>query len=86
MIAAVVGDVSKPEDARSMIQAAVDRYGRLDVLVANAGDHPPADVIEASPEDWDQVMAVDGRGMFLSCKYAIEAMLKTGGGSIICLS
>src|SRR5262249_53239192 len=39
-----------------------------------------------TPEDWDEVMAVDGRGMFLTCKYAIEEMLKTGGGSIVCLS
>jgi NAD(P)-dependent dehydrogenase (short-subunit alcohol dehydrogenase family) len=83
---AVVGDVSKPEDARSMIEAAVDHYGRLDVLVANAGVIPLRSITEATPEDWDEVMAVDGRGMFLSCKYAIEAMLKTGGGSIVCLS
>jgi NAD(P)-dependent dehydrogenase (short-subunit alcohol dehydrogenase family) len=85
-IAAVVGDVSEPEDAKSMVQAAVDRYGRLDVLVANAGVIPLLTIVEASPEDWDEVMAVDGRGMFLTCKYAIEAMLKTGGGSIVCLS
>src|SRR5512132_1882578 len=85
-LVAVVGDVSKPEDARSMIEAAVDHYGRLDVLVANAGVIPLRSITEATPEDWDEVMAVDGRGMFLSCKYAIEAMLKTGGGSIVCLS
>jgi NAD(P)-dependent dehydrogenase (short-subunit alcohol dehydrogenase family) len=86
VVAAVVGDVSKPEDAKRMIEAAVDRYGRLDVLVANAGVIPLQSILEASPEDWDDVMAVDGRGMFLSCKYAIEEMLKTGGGSIVCLS
>jgi NAD(P)-dependent dehydrogenase (short-subunit alcohol dehydrogenase family) len=85
-IAAVVGDVSEPEDAKSMVQAAVDRYGRLDVLVANAGVIPLLTIVEARPEDWDEVMAVDGRGMFLTCKYAIEAMLKTGGGAIVCLS
>jgi NAD(P)-dependent dehydrogenase (short-subunit alcohol dehydrogenase family) len=83
---AVVGDVSKPEDAKRMMVAAVERYGRLDVLVANAGILPLRNITEATPEDWDEVMAVDGRGMFLSCKYAIEEMLKTGGGSIVCLS
>jgi len=82
----VVGDVSSPEDARSMVEAAVERYGRLDVLVANAGVIPLLTITEATPEDWDEVMAVDGRGMFLSCKYAIEAMLTTGGGAIVCLS
>ena len=83
----VVGDVAVEADARSMIRAAVDAYGRLDVLVANAGIIPLGDVLESSVADWDNVFAIDGRGMFLTCKYAIEAMTKTGGGgSIICLS
>jgi NAD(P)-dependent dehydrogenase (short-subunit alcohol dehydrogenase family) len=85
-VAPVVGDVASPDDARAMIEAAVDAYGRLDVLVANAGLIPLQNILEATPEDWDEVMAVDGRGMFLTCKYAIEAMLKTGGGTIVCLS
>ena len=85
----VVGDVSVDADARRMIRTAVDRFGRLDVLVANAGIIPLNDVLEATAEDWDRVMAVDGRGMFLTCKYAIEAMLANrdpAGGSIVCLS
>jgi NAD(P)-dependent dehydrogenase (short-subunit alcohol dehydrogenase family) len=85
-VEAVVGDVSVPDDARRMIQAAVDHFGRLDVLVANAGIIPLGDILESTVEDWDQVMAVDGRGMWLTCKYAIEAMLSTGGGSIVYLS
>jgi NAD(P)-dependent dehydrogenase (short-subunit alcohol dehydrogenase family) len=82
----VVGDVSVEEDARRMIAAAADRFGRLDVLVANAGVIPLGDVMETTTADWDRVMAVDGRGMFLTCKFAIEAMLPTGGGAIVCLS
>ena len=82
----VVGDVSIPDDARRMIDAAVERFGRIDVLVANAGIIPLGSITESSVDDWEAVMAIDGRGMFLTCKYAIEAMLKTGGGSIVCLS
>jgi NAD(P)-dependent dehydrogenase (short-subunit alcohol dehydrogenase family) len=83
----VVGDVSKDADVRRAVTAAVERWGSLDILVANAGIIPLLDVTEATGDDFDAVMAVDGRGMFLSCKYAIEAMLQTGtGGSIVCLS
>ncbi len=82
----VAGDVSVPDDARRMILAAVERYGRIDILVANADVIPLNTIVEATPEDWDYVMDIDGKGMFLTCKYAIEEMLKTGGGSIVCLS
>jgi NAD(P)-dependent dehydrogenase (short-subunit alcohol dehydrogenase family) len=82
----VVGDVSVEDDARQMIGAAADRFGRLDVLVANAGIIPLGDAMEVTTAGWDEVMAIDGRGMFLTCKFAIEAMLPTGGGAIVCLS
>ncbi|MGH8794796.1 MAG: SDR family NAD(P)-dependent oxidoreductase [Stackebrandtia sp.] len=83
----VVGDVSDADDARRMIRAAVDFAGGLDVLVANAGVIPLSEVLETSVDDWDHVMAVDGRGMFLTCKYAIEEMHRTGrGGAIVTLS
>jgi NAD(P)-dependent dehydrogenase (short-subunit alcohol dehydrogenase family) len=85
-VVTVTGDVADPADARRMITTAVERYGRLDVLVANAGIIPLLNIADATPEDWDQVMAVDGRGMFLTCKYAIEQMVVNDGGSIVCLS
>ena len=65
----VAADVSKQEDVRKMIAAAVEQYGRLDIAVANAGIIPLASVVEATPADWDEVMSIDGRGMFLTCKY-----------------
>jgi NAD(P)-dependent dehydrogenase (short-subunit alcohol dehydrogenase family) len=76
-------DFTKIDD---LAAALYERYGRLDILVANAGVIPLRTIIEATPADWDEVMGVDGRGMFLTCKYAVEQMLKTGGGSIVCLS
>jgi NAD(P)-dependent dehydrogenase (short-subunit alcohol dehydrogenase family) len=83
----VVGDVSRAADVRRMVAAAEEGYGRLDVAVANAGVIPLLDVTQAEAEDFDQVMAVDGRGMFLTCKYAIEAMLRAGrGGALVCVS
>lgn len=85
-VVTVVGDVSKEDDARAMIMAAVGAYGRVDCVVANAGIIPLDDVLHTSVEAWDEVMRIDGRGMFLTCKFAIEQMLKTGGGSIVCLS
>ena len=85
-VAVVTADVSQPEDVRQMINTAVEQYGRLDIAVANAGIIPLASVVEATPQDWDEVMAIDGRGMFLTCKYAIEQMLINGGGSVVCLS
>jgi NAD(P)-dependent dehydrogenase (short-subunit alcohol dehydrogenase family) len=88
-VAVVTADVSKPEDAHRMINVAIEQYGRLDIAVANGGIIPLASVVEATPHDWDEVMAIDGRGMFLTCKYAIEQMLINDGGSsgsIVCLS
>ncbi len=85
-VRSVVGDVSRTEDARAMIADCVENFGRIDILVANAGVIPELDLFAATPEDFDHVMAVDGRGMFLTCKFAAEAMLEAGGGAIVCLS
>ncbi len=87
-VVSVVGDVSVVDDAKRIIGAAVESFGRVDVLVANAGVIPLNNIVDATPEDWDHVMAVDGRGMFLTCKFAVEAMLEQEdpGGSIVCLS
>src|SRR4028119_245304 len=87
-VVSVVGDVSDVDDAGRIIGAAVESFGRGGGLVANAGLIPLNSIVDATPEDWDHVMAVDGRGMFLTCKFAIEAMLEQEdpGGSIVCLS
>lgn len=81
-----VGDVSQEADAEAMIEAATRTWGRLDCLVANAGVIPLSTVDQTTVEDWDHVMAVDGRGMFLTCRAAIRVMAHQGSGSIVNLS
>jgi NAD(P)-dependent dehydrogenase (short-subunit alcohol dehydrogenase family) len=78
-------DVSREADAKAMVDHAVATYGRLDVLYNNAGIMPEADhsVIDTDVDTWDKVMAVNVRGVFLGCKYAIPAMIEGGSGSII---
>lgn len=81
----VRADVSRPAEARAMVEAAEETYGRLNVLFNNAGIFPAADgsVLETDEETWDQVMRVNLKGVFLGCKYGIPALLRAGGGSII---
>lgn len=81
----VRADVSREADAKAMVEHAVATYGRLDCLYNNAGVMPEADhsVIDTDVATWDQVMAVNVRGVFLGCKYGIPAMIEAGGGSII---
>jgi NAD(P)-dependent dehydrogenase (short-subunit alcohol dehydrogenase family) len=82
---AVVADVSREDDARRMVDHAVASFGRVDVLYNNAGIMPAADhsVVDTDVATWDAVMAVNVRGVFLGCKYAIPRMVDQGSGSII---
>ena len=81
----VHADVSKEADAEAMVAAAVERFGRLDVLYNNAGIMPGDDgsVHLTTEEVWDKVLAVNVKGVAFGCKYGIPAMLESGGGSII---
>jgi NAD(P)-dependent dehydrogenase (short-subunit alcohol dehydrogenase family) len=78
-------DVSSETDAKAMVDHAIDRFGRVDVLYNNAGIMPEADhsVTDTEVAIWDQVMAVNVRGVFLGCKYAIPRMVEQGSGSVI---
>src|SRR5204863_5208543 len=82
---ALRADVSKAADCKAMVQAAVERYGRLDILDNNVGISVRADVLEVTEEQWDKVMAVNVKSIVLTSKYAIPQMIK-GGGSIINIS
>jgi len=76
-------DVSDEEAVKAMIQATVDRYGTLNILVNNAGIGVYKSITEATSEEFDRCLAVNLKGVFLCSKYAIPHMQAAGGGSII---
>jgi NAD(P)-dependent dehydrogenase (short-subunit alcohol dehydrogenase family) len=76
-------DVADAASVEAMVQLAVSRYGRLDVLFNNAGTLRPGTAVQLAVEDWDFVMAVNVRSVFLGAKFAIPHMVAQGGGSII---
>ncbi|MGI9597572.1 MAG: SDR family NAD(P)-dependent oxidoreductase [Acidimicrobiales bacterium] len=80
---AIEADVSQAGDVERMVEQTVAEHGGLDVLFSNAGTIRPGTVVELSVDDWDLVMAVNVRSIFLGGKYAVPAMLERGGGSII---
>jgi cyclopentanol dehydrogenase len=79
-------DVSSAQDWQRVVAAAIDRFGRVDVLVNNAGILLLKPLEETEEAEWDRVMAVNARSVFLGCKYILPAMRKAGGGSIVNVS
>jgi len=79
-------DVSLQADVEAMIAETLRTYGRIDMLVNNAGVNFVKPFEEVSPEDWDRVVNVDLRGTYMCSRCAVIEMLKTGGGSIINIS
>jgi NAD(P)-dependent dehydrogenase (short-subunit alcohol dehydrogenase family) len=79
----VLGDVSRLPDCREAVDQTVGAFGRLDVLFNNAGIVRRASVMETSEADWDRVMAVNVKSIFLMSRSAIPVMQKSGGGAIV---
>jgi NAD(P)-dependent dehydrogenase (short-subunit alcohol dehydrogenase family) len=79
-------DVSQEEQVKAMVQAALDKFGRIDVLVNNAGVGVYKSVLDASSEDWDHCLAVNLKGQFLCSKYVIPHMQEVGKGAIVNIS
>ena len=76
-------DVADAGDVERMIAVAVDTYGGLDALFNNAGTLRPGTAVDLAVADWDHVMAVNVRSVFLGAKFAVPAMVARGGGTIV---
>jgi NAD(P)-dependent dehydrogenase (short-subunit alcohol dehydrogenase family) len=81
----LIADVSKDDDVVSIVAAAEEAFGRVDVIFNNAGImHPDdGDAVGTGEAIWDLTMEVNAKGVFLGCKYGIPALRRAGGGSII---
>ena len=77
------GDVTRGGDCQKAVQTTIDQLGGLDILFNNAGTIRRADVVETSEDEWDEVMAVNVKSVFLMSKYAVPVMVERGGGVII---
>jgi NAD(P)-dependent dehydrogenase (short-subunit alcohol dehydrogenase family) len=82
----VLLDVSSEEAWKNAVNEAVSRYGKLDILVNNAGIYRAHNVEETTADEWDLVMDINAKGVFLGTKHAIPAMRDAGGGSIVNIS
>jgi NAD(P)-dependent dehydrogenase (short-subunit alcohol dehydrogenase family) len=83
---AVAADITRAADCAAMVQTALDRYGRLDLLDNNVGIGSRGTVVEESEESWRRVMQVNVETMYLTAKHAIPAMRRAGGGAIVNVS
>jgi NAD(P)-dependent dehydrogenase (short-subunit alcohol dehydrogenase family) len=84
---AVTTDVTDPAAVQRLVDRALSAYGRLDVAFNDAGaGHMPVPLAELALEDFDRALAVNARGIFLSMKYEIAAMIPAGGGAIVNMS
>jgi NAD(P)-dependent dehydrogenase (short-subunit alcohol dehydrogenase family) len=81
-----VADVTDASQCDAMVRAALDQWGQVDILVNNVGIPTVGTVVDTSEEDWDRSIAINLKSAFLSAKYAIPAMIESGGGSIINIS
>ncbi|WNG34880.1 SDR family oxidoreductase [Archangium minus] len=82
-IAPLVGDVSKEETARRAVALAIERFGKVDILVNNAARILNKLAVDMTVEEWDSIMAVNARGMFVHAREALRVMIPKRGGSIV---
>ena len=80
-------DTSSPDQARALVEMALESHGRLDILVNNAAiDAPPGNVWDLPDDEWERTIAVNLSGVFYCSRAALQPMLKAGSGCIVNLS
>jgi 2-hydroxycyclohexanecarboxyl-CoA dehydrogenase len=79
-------DISSEEQCRGFARAAIDSFGRIDVLVANAGVRVFGTLLEATEDDWDRILAVNLKGTGFSCKAVLPRMIEQGSGALVLIS
>ncbi len=82
----VVGDLTEEATAQQLIQTAVDRFGRIDILVNNVGGSRNAKIWEMTAENWDFVLRLNLRSTFLCTRHAVPHMMQQRSGKIVCIS
>lgn len=83
---AVAGDAADERDATKVVDQAMARFGQLNVVFANAGISRHYTVAEMPISDWDEVIRVNLRGVFLTCRFSTSALIASGGGAIVTMS
>jgi len=82
----VTGDIASEDDVKKIFDASISAFGRVDIIVANAGIHLRKSVINTTVADWDKMMEINLRGTFLCCREAAKIMIKQNYGKIIIIS
>ncbi|MBJ6363845.1 SDR family NAD(P)-dependent oxidoreductase [Paenibacillus sp. GCM10012307] len=82
----IQADVTNPESVKSMVEQALAKYGQIDVLFNNAGISGVGALHELEPEQWDRVMGINIKGVFIPSKYVLPHMMERKSGSIINMS
>jgi meso-butanediol dehydrogenase/(S,S)-butanediol dehydrogenase/diacetyl reductase len=85
-VAVFAGDITKVEDAEAMVEAAVKEFGKLNILVNNAGIDPAGNVTDIPIQQWHDIINTNINGTFYMTRFSVKKMLEQGGGSVISLS
>ncbi|MGH9893294.1 MAG: SDR family NAD(P)-dependent oxidoreductase [bacterium] len=83
---AIQGDVGRSNDVAALVRQCIGRYGRVDILHNNVGIVEVGGPVEISEESWDRLIAVNVKGVYLTCKYCLPHMVTQGGGVIVNIS